>query len=364
MPTHSDTTYRDQMFSIGEGHALYEPDPAGGYDHIRVGDVGYVDRGLFMRLFNICFDATDAANSPHPGDPAPNLTPLDIRHRRTASKHALSPGVRLSSNVSHRGGSAGAKAPTGPYVCFARRFVCILTFYIILSSIPISAGASVSLECHSQRGAALVTKGHAVRHDAIAKGPFSKHMLAHCKSWLSYANDELQRDIALRDLILVTGCDLTKEWATAVFNETGRAASIAFEVDAQVASANLGFWGRWSGTTSVPHRTWPSIPPSPLSTIGKPSVDPYFSTDTADWTQCVFIRGYRVERRFRIGPKGMKAAAEPVDLPKDRTPSPTGPAASGEGYHSDEDMGELMLMDLDPKDPHEVTIPLCVPLHL
>jgi hypothetical protein len=36
----------------GHGHALWEPDPGGLYEAVEVGDVGFIHRGYFYRLFN------------------------------------------------------------------------------------------------------------------------------------------------------------------------------------------------------------------------------------------------------------------------------------------------------------------------
>lgn len=83
------TIYAQQLFHLGNGRALYEPDPRKlGYDRVRVGDVGFIHRekGYFRRLFNICHDATHAinggpdhnqavANQDNEEDPLPALPP-------------------------------------------------------------------------------------------------------------------------------------------------------------------------------------------------------------------------------------------------------------------------------------------------
>ena len=52
-------TYRDQLASLYRGHALWVPDPAGLYDQVGVGDVGYVKQGHFLRMFNALLPADD-----------------------------------------------------------------------------------------------------------------------------------------------------------------------------------------------------------------------------------------------------------------------------------------------------------------
>jgi hypothetical protein len=46
--------FRDELGSKypAYGHALWEPDPGGLYDYVEVGDVGFIRKGRFHRLFN------------------------------------------------------------------------------------------------------------------------------------------------------------------------------------------------------------------------------------------------------------------------------------------------------------------------
>ena len=46
--------YREQLSSLYHGYALWEPEPVTDlYDKVSIGDVGYVDRGFFYRMFNV-----------------------------------------------------------------------------------------------------------------------------------------------------------------------------------------------------------------------------------------------------------------------------------------------------------------------
>lgn len=82
--------YRTLMYDLGLGHALYEPGPSK-YDHIRVGDVGYVYNGTFKRLFNACFEEDDQANQdstlPQP------YQPLEPRYRGVSGDRRLDAGI-------------------------------------------------------------------------------------------------------------------------------------------------------------------------------------------------------------------------------------------------------------------------------
>lgn len=86
--------YATQLYSVGEGLALYEPDPAGRYDRIRNGDVGFVQRGFFHRLFNIFADEEDPIN--REGVPA-HFSPLGTQYRTTVERGPLTGAIHSSS---------------------------------------------------------------------------------------------------------------------------------------------------------------------------------------------------------------------------------------------------------------------------
>jgi len=66
------------------GHALWEPDPGGLYEAIEVGDVGFIRRGYFYRLFNalrLPDTSSDLDSSDGPKYP-PKLQPKNPHHIR------------------------------------------------------------------------------------------------------------------------------------------------------------------------------------------------------------------------------------------------------------------------------------------
>ena len=58
--------YREQLTSKYHGLALWNPKPVNGlYDHcghVSIGDVGYLDDGDFIRLFNVTIPWDDSSN--------------------------------------------------------------------------------------------------------------------------------------------------------------------------------------------------------------------------------------------------------------------------------------------------------------
>ena len=45
------------------GHAIWEPDPGNLYPAVQVGDVGYIQEGIFHRLFNTLLPAEDESHA-------------------------------------------------------------------------------------------------------------------------------------------------------------------------------------------------------------------------------------------------------------------------------------------------------------
>jgi hypothetical protein len=62
MPLPPYAVYSQQLASLCHGCALWEPDPGQLYDHISIGDVGYVRDGYFIRMFNVLLPWDDPLN--------------------------------------------------------------------------------------------------------------------------------------------------------------------------------------------------------------------------------------------------------------------------------------------------------------
>jgi hypothetical protein len=88
--------YRTQLASIHHGHALYEPAPDLSYDQVRVGDVGIVLQGRFVRMYN----ALLPADHPSQGYGVPlDFTPLDIGPFENIRSLTLPPADYCSGSV-------------------------------------------------------------------------------------------------------------------------------------------------------------------------------------------------------------------------------------------------------------------------
>ena len=98
--------YREQLENLRHGHALWEPSPAGLYDRVRVGDVGFVRSGHFMRLFNALLPADD----PNQGYEVPtNFVPLNMGQFQNIRMLHLPHGDYCSITVVATGDAIGAQ---------------------------------------------------------------------------------------------------------------------------------------------------------------------------------------------------------------------------------------------------------------
>jgi hypothetical protein len=53
---------RNQLSSVYHGIALWHPSPLEGFNHISIGDVGYLNEGAFIRIFNATLPRDDPSN--------------------------------------------------------------------------------------------------------------------------------------------------------------------------------------------------------------------------------------------------------------------------------------------------------------
>jgi hypothetical protein len=54
--------YQRHLRPLFHGYPLWRPDPANFYQHVSIGDVGYVKEGYFVRIFNAMLPWDDPSN--------------------------------------------------------------------------------------------------------------------------------------------------------------------------------------------------------------------------------------------------------------------------------------------------------------
>lgn len=122
----------------------------------------------------------------------------------------------------------------------------------ISSTLTWTAGASLELTCEKEQGVALFIRTAALRSETAHVDEFARYFLTHYGSWRSSIEG-----IDFNRLILVTGCDLTNEWATAVFKEVSRSAKASFHFRAPLFGFGSSAWGKWQSQLQIPLRCGP-----------------------------------------------------------------------------------------------------------
>jgi hypothetical protein len=109
-------------------------------------------------------------------------------------------------------------------------------------------------------------------------------MIRRCRSWHSFSED-LECDLNMEDIILVTGRSLTRDWATFSFDAPS---NVEVSIQFQAGPVSAGVWGSWSSNHDINSNEGPS--PG-----GDSDVTPIESTPEppAAYNQSVFIQGFR-----------------------------------------------------------------------
>ncbi|KAI0284831.1 hypothetical protein BC826DRAFT_973171, partial [Russula brevipes] len=229
----------------GHGYALWEPSPGALYPPVEIGDVGFIRRGRFHRLFNALLPA-DHPSHQNFGVPEYH-EPLKLNMPQHIDTGTLSPQNFCSREVMVTSGGQGVFAP--------------------------GQGAILSLPVPARR------------RDAIPQGDF----VTHIDIWYAFTRRLGLGITRMEDIVLVTGCDLTKSWANIAFLQ-GR--------------------GRVSYGVAAPNIEW-QFPPEELQGVAL-NLGPGGQDLPED--QCIFIRGFRVTRLLGILPR-LRGAAGPSQNP-------------------------------------------------
>ena len=180
----------------------------------------------------------------------------------------------------------------------------------------------------------LLTQDCVVSEDATRERAYMRYIKKNYKSWLQFAVDQ-DYNVVLGDLILVTGHDTTGDYAMAAFANNSTTLRIAFQAGFPgVPAPSISAWGRWQTSPFVYHNCGPisspihvaSSGPAMLARRGSTSADSSMDsgeqssllppespgageTSSFDFTQCIFLRGYRMRERKPLSPAVISAAA-------------------------------------------------------
>ena len=130
-------------------------------------------------------------------------------------------------------------------------------------------GSSFSFELVQKKGAALVTRCFTFREDIDLEAAFEEYTKHHYRSWVSFAREKrLGNDIKP---VIVTGVDMTKDFAMMAYSNNGTRLSSKFTISAPLAgSSSVTVWGKWDTqglvhTNCGPYLSTPPPPPTLLN---------------------------------------------------------------------------------------------------
>lgn len=178
----------------------------------------------------------------------------------------------------------------------------------------------------SSRGAILITQDWVRAEDSVRERVYERYIKKHYRSWLRFA-DSQGFSVGLKDLVLVTGHDMTQEFAMAAFADNDTTLQISFRAGLPyAAAASISAWGAWETSPAVHRNCGPPgsfrrrpVTPEPAAEDATESETDSTDADAHEdsFAHCIFLRGYRMRARTRLFPPGsIKAAAGPAPLPR------------------------------------------------
>ncbi|KAJ3554389.1 hypothetical protein NM688_g3138 [Phlebia brevispora] len=321
--------YAKQLSSYSYGYPLWFPDAISTAGEPQLGDVGYINNGRFLRLFNITVGPGHPWNRRY-GVPH-NFTPLCLPEEYTLDEpRYLTPNLFQSRSVKTTR-TAAQLAIEGP--AYAQ------------------LGLSFQFECANNHGAFLALHRTAGRKSILNTSTLEAYISRKHRTWHDFTTD---RGLKCQpsDVICLSGWVKTSEWTVAAFlkDEQGFACSVQGQI---TPSATIGcnVCVTESREMSVIYHSGPEriVPPS-SSDPSIPSTSSTPPTEKAD--QTIFIEFYKVRYRKFVAPKAFKAAAGPHHLPDPYQDTEDAAPVSASDHSSDESLDlEMVPSRIAPNTP-------------
>ncbi|KAI0633109.1 hypothetical protein C8Q77DRAFT_1040359, partial [Trametes polyzona] len=272
--------YAEQLVHLGYGHPLWVPDPAPGKPPVEVGDVGWMNEGEFLPLFN-------AFREEHDAQPL-GAVPVDFVPLNVHDCTIIGPRDKISQTV----------------LCSRsiRRVDLSGDMTMSIASPNVSGGINFNFECMDEAGALLVMSAPGRTTDILSRRRIINYMTAHFDSWLEFANHHLGLELREDQIIFVSGTMKTNRWGVAAFRGTRseKRGSIVGNFGPLV-TADFSFS---MSDTQLSHSHYRFGPTDRQGPVGS-------AVACNQYDQCVFIHYYKRKRKWSILPIIVKAAAGP-----------------------------------------------------
>ena len=236
-----------------------EPAPLDYFKRIQLGDVGYVRRGYFNLLFSAGCPLGERqlgvdvplTFQPLAVGPIINLQPRPLGHLSTKTFRETGVGVGASISV----------------VPCVHSVVPVSLSDSGARSRMLEPGFSISFALTEKQGAALVTKYPTYREEIQREQVFEEYTKRHYNSWVAFAREGGHGNDVRP--VLVTGVDMTRDFAMMAYSNSGVNMSSEFTTSIpMIASAYASAWGVWRTEGLVHTNCGPDLcrPPSSVHT--------------------------------------------------------------------------------------------------
>lgn len=286
--------YASELSYHGLGYALWTPGPSAGVGRVGVGDVGWIDHGAFVPLFNTLREAGD--DQPFSDTPLGHVA-LAADKAALEGPHETIRSVALFGHALRREDDRREDC-TGSLVPGCVRMNMIASYRTAEARRSARAVATLRFQCMRSYGAFLLLEPHGVSHMLTSRGVISRYMCDHFDKWLDFANAKSRIALNQEQLLFVCGTTKTSHWAMAAFHgdlrdkfgsvstKPGSLGSFGFTVEMEDASYQ-----------SVHSRQGPRRIPAPIRRDQSAVIQADDGEGHCD--QCIFLHYYHMKRRTR-----------------------------------------------------------------
>lgn len=194
----------------------------------------------------------------------------------------------------------------------------------------IGVGGMLKFQANDEQGALLFLKSGGHRREIMLSRRLKAYMLRHYRSWYTFAAENVDLDLPADGLILVSGWVKTDGWMLAAFTSRGSEMQMSVNLAAEPwVSVQVGYAMARSTTSAPQYRISPRMMPDFAHDMLVALEDENHSDDSAPLGgHCVFLHYHKIKTKGILGPRIMKAAADPYDLGR---------------YYDDDDDGEIFV---------------------
>ncbi|KAH9932555.1 uncharacterized protein B0H18DRAFT_986207 [Fomitopsis serialis] len=197
MPTAWDV-YAQELLPLGYGYPLWDPSPDPKAGEVEIGDVGFLENGQFMRLFNPTYSRDHPVNCVWG-------VPKDFRKLEIADRLINEEDLTFSSDL----------------LCSRH-----VTKAEVNAKVEVESAVDLALKYNttSSSGAILYIPTKAARRREVLRESSIMHdyLQKNYKTWHHYLHHHKNLKLEKKDLVFVRGWIKTAKWAVAAFADTSR----------------------------------------------------------------------------------------------------------------------------------------------